>query len=955
MDNFETKNLDYWEELFREQFGNLKRKREFLKSDCPIFGLEHGLSLAQREKFKECLCEHVKHCDTITGYSLSWIVYTSEIGYEYSGSEYWQTFEGKTPGWSRVEDRHFIRECFRKFHEDYAAAKPEGRWADHFTIISWPIAHAILPIDLQREMAKTLYDIRHSVTSDILENPTWLGKLIHQNSFSGKQRFQHITEQYLLIGQIASALLAHGEIGGQNLIDDETLERLVEDLEREQTARFWMADVRRSTRRKRGSGVVAREHHTGSTSERRQKHTDSIDLEPRLILRPITDSGWEVFVEFPDISAAIATRKELRESLIRSRFRVVGSTASPKPGQQLIWGGASYKLQRWPGTEPLLSLERSSVELDIFLKSDFRLRPRKVRLFRIQKNTLAYEIKTARVRPGESYLVILEVSDKPSDFELKQVELDCEGVIGFRLDIPDVISGALSELLEKLDLSPAGIVYISPVGILPSRWDGQTEVEWLTTDNPIVCIRADYDVEGFLLEIGRNQLPLKQERPGELKYVELGELGIGSHTLRVYVRESDGLTTEAETINIRIREPRRWRRHSDSSAPLFVLVDPPSPTIEQFWSGEVEIDVYGPANRALEIDFSLLSRNNEILSQISNFQEKLVPPVRNHESRQWIEKYIVGDKDVQKVYDVAESCRLHISAGEFGTSVIEAVREYTPLRWSVLPAKAQQTFDIKVLDDTGEDNPANVEYYPLNTPTSVEQLSDIVDVIQGAAPGLYVCYQASFTAALFVPREVKALSDLRLGEITFNEPAVIKNSHSLLADLVNRRIKLLALWDSAKLAGYERVTGHFKKAILSSIQENINDSLGVDEWLKRDQVDQLLPSQQFVVSGRIRNPLKRELFSRIEKDATDLKNVSDLDLAKKLGQYWVDILRWRGLPWWVPSFAISILTRPIDLLRTDSQLSLRDGLEELSNGRLFSSSAQLILLLRDRVSSEDLE
>jgi hypothetical protein len=255
MNNPELKNLEHWEELFRERFDNLKRKRDFLKSDCPIFGLEHGLSLAQREEFKDSLCEYLKHCETIAGFPLSWVVYASEIGYDYSGNEYWQTFESKTPGWSRLEDRHLIRDCFLKFHEDYAAAKPEGRWAQHRTIISWPIAHAILPIDLQREMAKTLYDIQHYITSEILANPKSLGELIHAHSFDSKDRFQQITEQYLLIGQIASALLAHGDGDGRNLIDDATLERLVGDLEREQTARVWMADVRRSTSRKRGSGA----------------------------------------------------------------------------------------------------------------------------------------------------------------------------------------------------------------------------------------------------------------------------------------------------------------------------------------------------------------------------------------------------------------------------------------------------------------------------------------------------------------------------------------------------------------------------------------------------------------------------------------------------------------------------------------------------------------------------
>ena len=942
-----VKTLEYWEELFRERFDNLKQKRDFLKSDCPIFGLEHGLSLAQRGEFKDSLCEYLKHCETINGFPLSWVVYASEIGYDYSGNEYWQTFESKTPGWSRLEDRHLIRDCFQKFHEDYAAAKPEGRWAQHRTIISWPIAHAILPIDLQREMAKTLYDIRHSITSEILAAPSRLGKLIHDYSFSGKQRFQQITEQYLLIGQIASALLSHGDSSGQTLIDDQTLERLVEDLEREQTARVWMADVRRSTRHKKSLGVGGpRVHVAGAEPERRLKRSDLIDLEPRLILRPISDSSWEVWVEFPDISATISTRKELRESLTRSRFRVIGTSAQPKPGQQLIWGGVKSKLQRWPGTAPLLNLERSSAELDLFLQSDFRLTPTKVRLFRIQKDTLAYEIKTARVRTGESYVVLLEQSETPGDLELERLDLDCEGLIGLRLDIPDVISGALSRVLEQLGLLPPGNVHFKPVGNLPSRWDGQNEIEWLSTDSPIVCIRADYDIEGFLLEVGQDLLALKPKAPGDPIYVELGELGIGLHFFTVHVREVGGLTTEVETVNVRIREPRQWRRHSDSSAPLFVLVDPPSPTIEQFWTGQLDIEVYGPSTRAVELDFALLGRQNETLERVNGIQEKLVLPISKQRIRVWIDKHIVSNKNIQTAYEDAESCRLQISAGEFGTSIIEAVREYTPLRWSVLPRKAQQLFDIKVLDDTGEDSPAQIEYYPLGTPSSVEQLFGTIAVIESAKPGLYVCYQGSFREAVFVPKQVKALSDLQLGKTNFDSPRIRD------VDLIILRMKLFSLWESARLAGYEEFTGHFRKAVLNSIQENINRCLRIDVWLNQNRIDSLELGKEVVELRRISHPTKRVLYSRIEQEATEFLKLTDSELAEKLERYWIEYLCWKGRLPWLPSFTISLLTRPPELLRNDSKYSLREGLEALTREQYFAASAQLMLLVRDRISAE---
>jgi hypothetical protein len=494
------------------------------------------------------------------------------------------------------------------------------------------------------------------------------------------------------------------------------------------------------------------------------------------------------------------------------------------------------------------------------------------------------------------------------------------------------------------------MVHFSPVGILPSRWDGQSEIEWLSTDNPIVCIRADYEVKGFLLEIGRNTLPIEPGKSGEPIYVELGELAVGQHLLKVYVRElDDKKTTEAEIVNIQIRTPREIRSHSDASAPLFVLVDPPLPTIEQFWTGELDIEVYGPSNQALDIDFTLLGRKNEILGRINGVQEKLLPPISKQQSREWIERYIVSNKKIQAAYDDAESCRLKVSAGEFGTSIIEAVREYTPLRWSVLASREKQSFDIRVLDDTGEESPVRVEHYPLSTPDRVERLTDSVDKIHSAKPGLYVCYQGSFREAIFIPRKVKTFFDLKLENISFERPAV------RVIDLVISRIKLLALWESAKLAGHEELTSHFKKKTIKAIQQNIGDYLGVDRWLNRDEIENLEPNDQFVVPARIRHPRKADIFSRIQDNVPELLTLPAAEIPEKLGQYWVESLYWKGRLPWLPSFTISLLTRPSDLLQEDNVYSLREGLESLTQHQFLAASAQLMLLLlyREKISGKD--
>ena len=90
----------------------------------------------------------------------------------------------------------------------YGGAEPRGRWANHFSIICWPITHAILPQDLQRELAHSLYRIRYDFDSALLANPVQLGRAIAQDAeLVAGSRFRQFAEDQLLVGQIAASLL----------------------------------------------------------------------------------------------------------------------------------------------------------------------------------------------------------------------------------------------------------------------------------------------------------------------------------------------------------------------------------------------------------------------------------------------------------------------------------------------------------------------------------------------------------------------------------------------------------------------------------------------------------------------------------------------------------------------------------------------------------------------------
>src|ERR1700730_4141737 len=170
-------SLIEWHRRLEAHFTELRATRTSRRGpDSPIFALEHGLSEAEVTE----LAREIRAPDAvpIADNALGWIVYATERGDAYTGDEYWQTFEETTPYWVLHGHPHWIRDRFDWFAKSFGGARPSRAWAKHFSIICWPITHAILPNDLQQELARVLYDIRHQFSADLLASPLLLGQRI---------------------------------------------------------------------------------------------------------------------------------------------------------------------------------------------------------------------------------------------------------------------------------------------------------------------------------------------------------------------------------------------------------------------------------------------------------------------------------------------------------------------------------------------------------------------------------------------------------------------------------------------------------------------------------------------------------------------------------------------------------------------------------------------------------
>ena len=236
--------LEKWEARLSSHFEELRKQRANRDDANPIFALEHGLSEQEVQDLSSALRTHIAVRPPLRGHAMVWIVYASELGYRYSGDEFWQTFERETPGWSTFGNRYWLRARFHQFQREFDGAEPSGTWAEQFSIICWPITHAILPKDLQRQFARVLYESRRSYSGDILQRPTRLGELIEARSWNASSRFQNFVQETRLVGQIAAALLLEGAFGSADLIHPATLQRISEDLDGERQRREWAPAVR---------------------------------------------------------------------------------------------------------------------------------------------------------------------------------------------------------------------------------------------------------------------------------------------------------------------------------------------------------------------------------------------------------------------------------------------------------------------------------------------------------------------------------------------------------------------------------------------------------------------------------------------------------------------------------------------------------------------------------------
>ena len=808
-----SEQLQKWHLNLQPQFERLRAQQ----AKGMVFALEHGLSDNDIQELKQDVRRSASDPEACKRYWLPWVVYATEFGYRYSGLEYWSTFQAETPNWYASSDNQWLREIFRKFSRRFSGAEPTGLWASHFSIISWPITHAILPQDLQVDLARSVYDVGRYLSTELLEDRKALGELIAMRSHRAKKRFRTFASQHELVGTITSALLTQ-EASGEDLIFPATLERVTKDLQRTKDAREWLRNARgrvRTTSLQKGLrpdrwGLSSSGHMRPEITREDVLLETGQDLSLRLSVRPAA-TAWELWLAVPAMRSLAQTSPETDAILRESRVFVEGFEGTPRPRGSLM-DGFSVELTHWPTKDkPLLRAERSTPVIDYLLSSEAVLPSEELLVFKLKGDREGALLTSPVVRQRRSYLVL---SKQPLDWDqLKQVPLACTGLIAYYLEVPAQLSGREIQRLRAVGLKDVLDVTISPAGKVPAGWDTEADSVWLAGEHPRFAVRCGFDAD-LSFRIASQALQV-QVPAGETTLVELPVLLTGEHSFEVKVA-SEEVGVMTFPVNLLTREPRP--QVAEFSTSLRLRSDPPSPTMEELWEGRASIQIAGPDERGVLVEFNLVTPNETV----RRTYEALLPI----DAQAWADllgRFRTSEK-VSDVYDDAKEISILFSAGLVGRVELECFPEPSSLRWRVKRQGGSQV--LRLIDHAGV-SPVRVMHCKFDRPDEYrEETLDEKMSLHDPPDGLHLAFSnASQTGVVSAPSHLTSLTELRMTPYLSREP---RNP----TKRVPRLLTHLSRWAGANVPG-SALAQTWRRNVLSVLEDDVFRTLCGSDWAQR--------------------------------------------------------------------------------------------------------------------------
>lgn len=752
------------QQQLQERFAELAARRRELK--YPVYAIEHGVDELTIRNVKVEARNHLRRSAPSSELWLVWVVLAAETGYTYSGDEFWSPFETEPGQWSGIERRRTLRSFYEKFGVLYGGPKPVGRWADHFNIISWPVANAILPLYLQRSFVRHLYDLRYALAYRVANDGPGVGRFLLEEYEDGpSRRFRDFLQQTDLTTQIVFALRDEHLEGSVARIDPNTLTRIVGDLECRSLERSYLRDTRKAL--ETSSIRFAPNLRVGDGVLSEATRTQQVPSRTLLVARRQGDGSFVLGFRLPDIKAILRAGGLDRNALNSARVRFAGRANRPEPASALESQSLKeWRLDTFPGPRAqLFELEQASTDARLLLDPPSRIEESRAWLLKRQTDGLYQEVLHAQIRTGQDYLLLSRSKLDEASVQagaLTAVSISPAEVFAYRLSTSSLMTANQTVALGSLGIGFAGGVSISAAGINPAvaRETGALPT-W--TSSEVVVLRLRADVKGTPLRVALDGLAPETFDSGDGDaLLELGQFDPGRHEVTVSLIDKDGSPTQPEVFAFEITTPRPWPQAMRERAGFRLQLQPSDATLEQVTTGEAVIHVVGPAGRTVHWSIELYDTAGQFTNALRVGDTKV--GVRADALRAMLD---TAFRDHADKIDDAPRIDIVASLDELGRQAQSFDHPISPLRWKFDVA----TGIVRLVDDTDNTDPAKVQAYLFSTPIlrkEIEHEAAEKGLIVEQPGVLFEAISGENRASIFAsPRRTSALhgfSDLREGQ-----------------------------------------------------------------------------------------------------------------------------------------------------------------------------------------------
>jgi hypothetical protein len=800
-----------------------------------VFALEHGLSHDEVARLEAALREHFHANGLNEKYWLVWVVYAAEQGYNYDGEEYWHSFEERTKSWREYGNRQKIRIWFNKFRNMYFGIRPTGTWATHFSIISWPITHAVLPRDLQEQLARSLYNARYrlgNIKSMSAEN---VGRLIAASSHNPSARFRFFLGQEELVGQIVLALLEHSP-GNVGRILPLTLERIVDDLNTVRTARDWLHDARQVVYTAaqfklpvaaRGIGPqnqpIIGNAQKDSESQGEENAAIQVLLRPTLKARRNIGDSWSVDISIPTFQPLANLSTEYAAFIRRTRIIIPCTGTSRLPAGWLLSGLRQREITSWPDDgECLIRFETSPAPFDEILKSECQLPPGPVWPFKLNVFGIGQMLLGQVLQPDQRYLILSRQPISLGSYA-QNCSIKCNGLYGAVLTVPKQVTDALSSSLTEIGLTTSRSIKIEPVGLMPRQWDGEGSGEWLTNEQPCFQITRDHDFDTYELNLdGADRLKISCGLNNDPVLVQLGPMEAGQHTLMI----STGLSAEISAkcvLTLFVRQPSAWVPDTLSYAGMMVDVTPAEPSVDDFLNGEMELEVFGDKSRSASCSVIMVDSMGIEIDRSLVFKHNL--PITRSVWEKALTAFLSKEIDDLSYLKAADGYIL-VNGEDLGDYRIPLARHYGPLRWFC--QKRKEGVFLRLIND-GDDEGLTTFFFGFEKPLdkTVLNSSDCLHGIPINSPGgLFIADKAGIKNSVVI---APLRTSVGLEELQCKIDSTLIDACSDIICLLNSS----QIWREATLSGF--LANHKRNKVVVALEDRIFTLLCGNYWVRLER------------------------------------------------------------------------------------------------------------------------